>query len=90
MPSDPVKVKAGRIGARARWADHVPVIIRLRDVEDPELKAAYLALHRLGESRNPAVTAETRDAAKSNAPASSRAEASMLPEVRRVSDDPTD
>ena len=55
---DPIKVKAGRIGATKRWGPE-PRVIRLTDVEDPELKAAYLALHKLGVSRK----AATPDAA---------------------------
>jgi hypothetical protein len=56
---DPVKVKAGRIGAEKRWTGHEPVVIRLADIEDAELRAAYLALHKLGVSRK----AATPDAA---------------------------
>jgi hypothetical protein len=61
LASDPVKARAGRIGARARWGE--PRIIRLKDVADPELRAAYLALHKLGESRTSRSTEESPAAA---------------------------
>jgi hypothetical protein len=46
---DPSKVRAGRIGARARWGD-TPRVVRL-DSLDPFARDAVLALIRLDEAK---------------------------------------
>lgn len=63
VSKDPAKVRAGKASARARWGPD-PHVIRLRDVSDPHLRAAYLALHRLGQSR-----AANTEAIEHNTPA---------------------
>jgi hypothetical protein len=50
---DPVKVRAGTIGARARWADHQPDRVKLSDLssEQRRLVLALIAAAR-SESDN--------------------------------------
>ena len=33
---DPTKVRAGKIGARTRWAEHVPRVVRLDELTGPQ------------------------------------------------------
>ena len=40
---NPVKVRAGTIGAAKRWADHAPVTVRLADLR-PEARRLILSL----------------------------------------------
>jgi hypothetical protein len=53
---DPVKVKAGRIGARKRWDGHTPRVVRL-DALLPEERRVVEALLELKRSRERAPTA---------------------------------
>ena len=43
MAKDPVKAKAGRIGARKKWAGHVPRLVSL-DALTPSQRRLVLAL----------------------------------------------
>lgn len=47
-PKNPVKVRAGLSGARARWGEY-PRVARL-DALDPRVRAAVLALIRADEA----------------------------------------
>lgn len=48
ITKDPVKVRAGTIGARARWGDE-PRVVRLGSL-DPRVRAAVVALIRADEA----------------------------------------
>ena len=42
-PKDANKVKAGRIGSRARWAGHAPITVRMTDL-DPAMRRMVAVL----------------------------------------------
>ena len=49
IPKNPVKVRAGQIGARVRWGE-TPRVVRM-DSLDPAVKDAVNALLRLDQAR---------------------------------------
>lgn len=58
---DPVKVRAGTIGARKRWGE-TPRVVRLESL-DPRVRAAVLALIRADEAARTAPSEATPTAA---------------------------
>ena len=48
---DPHKVRAGALGAKKRWRNHVPSVVRLADLR-PEEAEVVRALLRLVATRN--------------------------------------
>jgi hypothetical protein len=54
FPKDPVKVRAGQLGAQKRWADHAARTVRLDELT-PEQRRLVLALVEAAKSGEKAV-----------------------------------
>ncbi len=67
-PRDPLKVKAGKIGAAVRWADHANKTVRIDDLTADQRRlvmALVAAAKKTGpeiSSPEPVTTGGTRDA----------------------------
>lgn len=55
---DPTKVRAGKIGARTRWAEHVPRVVRLDELTGPQ-RRLVLALIAAAKSEETPTVSET-------------------------------
>jgi hypothetical protein len=63
-PKNPVKVRAGQIGADKRWAGHAPVVARMGDLTIPQrrlIQAMIDALPRQEAARDPVQTRSASD-----------------------------
>lgn len=65
VTKDPIKARAGRLGAERRWAEHLPAIVKIDDL-NPDQRLLVLALVRAARAADAkkAVSAATAETAQ--------------------------